>query len=430
MTFLDLPRLLVLIWLFVIGLALGSFLNVCIHRIPQRRRLKDQIRGLWHPRSMCPRCGYGIPARDNVPILSWIMLRGKCRSCRQRISIRYPAIELLNGLLFVVVYCLEVPAGGYAASIRESCLFDPNGPQMLAIRPDAALLNLRYAYHMVMIEALVVATFIDLDLRIIPDGSTVPAMCVGLLGGGILAPVYVVPVWFSSGSMTELFERVLPAWLAWTAFDFDATGWATLHPHLHGFAVSICGFLVGGGVVWLVRLIGFQVLKREAMGFGDVVLMAMIGSFIGWQPVVAVFFVAPVLALAVVAVSWLSRRQREIPYGPYLSVATLVVLLDWPHVGPAVGRVFSTGPIVFFMAVGMTVSLWLCLQLMQLARRLLGIPLYPQDAWTEQWTSADQLQHFSGETIDDQQGRWRRALWEGCHAGRGLSYDNRWRRES
>ena len=100
---------LILIWLFVLGAVLGSFLNVCVYRIPQHERLIDQLRGLVSPGSHCPRCKAPIRKTDNIPIIGWLRLKGRCRNCRGRISFRYPLIELLNGLLFVVVYWLELP---------------------------------------------------------------------------------------------------------------------------------------------------------------------------------------------------------------------------------------------------------------------------------------------------------------------------------
>ena len=105
---------------FVFSLLVGSFLNVCIYRIPQPERFLDQLRSLGSPLySFCPRCGSRIPRRDNVPILGWLLLRGRCRECRMRISPRYPLIELFNGLLFVLVYWVEVP-GGYLATVEDS----------------------------------------------------------------------------------------------------------------------------------------------------------------------------------------------------------------------------------------------------------------------------------------------------------------------
>src|SRR4029077_1267881 len=103
--------------------------------------------------------------------------------------------------------------------------------------------------------------------------------------------------------------------------------WLTAHPHVHGLLNSILGLIVGGGTVWLIRIIGHYALGQEAMGFGDVTLMAMVGSFIGWQPSLIVFFMlAPLCALAVTLVTLSLRFNRAIPFGPYLSVGTIMIL--------------------------------------------------------------------------------------------------------
>jgi leader peptidase (prepilin peptidase)/N-methyltransferase len=105
----DMPRGFVLFFLFVLGSCIGSFLNVCIHRFPAKRRLRDQLWALNSHSSGCPRCATAIQWRDNIPLLGWLMLRGRCRSCRLPISMRYPLVELLTAVLFVVVYQCEMP---------------------------------------------------------------------------------------------------------------------------------------------------------------------------------------------------------------------------------------------------------------------------------------------------------------------------------
>ncbi len=418
MVLLDLPLWAVLTWLFMLGSVLGSFLNVCIYRIPQEESFGNQLRGLIWPSSRCPKCGQPLLRRDNVPIFGWLWLRGRCRFCRTRISARYPLVELLNALLFVAVYLMEVPWEP-GSTIRDSCLFTDlwqqtigwDGSSSLPRAEQMWLLHWRYAFHMVLIEALLVATFIDFDLWIIPDGATLPAMAVGLLGAVAHGMLWLVPIWCVTPSAPP--------------------GWIVASPHMHGLAVSLAGLVMGGGIVWTVRIIGTKILKREAMGFGDVVLMAMIGSFVGWQPVVVVFFLAPMCALVWVAVRWMFQPNREFPYGPYLSLATLVVLIGWNQIWPRVERIFCIGPLLVPMAAFGIGMLALSLLLVQLVKRLLGISL-DEEPWQEVWTSADQLTHFSREKIDLDQGSWRAAgrcpdEWAGKATGRGMRYEQRWR---
>ncbi len=421
----------VLVFLFLLGAILGSFLNVCIYRLPQHERLWDALRGLWHPPSQCPRCGEPIRPRDNLPVLGWLVLRGRCRHCRGRISVRYPLIELANGLLFVLLYRLEVP--GWPYRFEDSVVYSTLWWQWhqsladpYALSPRL-ILHLRYAYHLVLLEALIVATFIDIDWRIIPDSITLPAMCVGLLGGFALGVVHLVPVWFFDPHLVRDFLLVLPEnWRGW-ATGPPIPAWCAAHPHWHGLAVSAAGLLVGGGLVWGVRLLGHWILRREAMGFGDVTLMAAIGSFIGWQPVVVVFFLAPVAALFVVVVSRAFSWHREIPYGPYLSLATLALLVGWKSVWPIAERIFGLGPILFVLVPVMAGFFVLSLLLVQALKWMAGVSLYPEQTWVEEWTSADQLHHFAGETIDPEHSAWRRPQWPGLFAARGRLFEQQWR---
>jgi leader peptidase (prepilin peptidase)/N-methyltransferase len=203
--------------------------------------------------------------------------------------------------------------------------------------------------------------------------------------------------------------------------------WISAHPHLHGLSVSVAGIVVGGGLVWGVRLIGFWILKREAMGFGDVILMATIGSFLGWQPTVISFFIAATLGAAVGAAVWLFRRDREIPYGPYLSIAVLILLLAFKPVWSVAERIFDLGPLLPVFALFLGGALALSLQAVQLVKRALGIPLYDEQ-WIEEWSSADQLAHYAGQAVDAHQGRWRLREWEGKAAGRGTVYLEHWTR--
>lgn len=435
----DLPAWLAYPYLFVLGCVVGSFLNVCIYRFPRHRRIGAAWRGIWSPPSSCPRCGRRIRWHDNIPILGWLRLRGRCRDCRMWISPRYPAIELLNGLLWVALYWLEVPAG-WPATIKDSGLYSPMGPQGIAdsswLSPTAVL-HWRYFYHLVLVEALVVATFIDWDLWIIPDAVTIPAMVVGVLGNFVIGQVYLVPVWFQSPTLARDISLVrdltpavgwmFPEWLDPLLQGPAVPLWIAQHPHLHGLAVSLVGILVGGGVVWAVREVGTRILGREAMGDGDVVLMAMVGSFLGWQVSVAGFLFSTVVGCGVAVLRLVWSRQAEIPYGPYLSMGTLAVLFGWNRVWPPFERVFSTGVLLVPVGLIMLAGMGLLLAAMQWIKRLAGIDLYPEDPLPA-WLPADQSQYLAGEQVDPQQGQWRRAQWPGNLSGRGQLQENHWRR--
>ncbi len=271
------------LWFFALGTVVGSFVNVCVYRLPFQKSV------IW-PGSHCPRCLCAILPRDNVPVLGWAILRGACRRCGLEIAPRYPLVELLVGLLFAAVYATDIVFGGKTMLGAEDFL--------------------RLLYHLILVSALVIATFIDYDYFIIPDEVTVTGMILGLALGAIFPGI-----------------RPEPATAA-TAWD--------------GLLVGLLGWGIGGGLVWGVRIVAGLALRREAMGFGDVTLLAMIGSFLGWQAAVLTFFLAPFFGLAhalwklvrllgkMIAGRKISGTDREIPFGPYLSLAALTLMLGWP----------------------------------------------------------------------------------------------------
>jgi leader peptidase (prepilin peptidase)/N-methyltransferase len=298
---------------FLVGTVVGSFLNVCIYRIPWQKSV------VW-PGSRCPNCSAAIAARDNIPILSWLALRGECRRCGAAISVRYPLVEGLVGLLFLGAYFVDVIAG-------------PRRPWEV---PTFQLVAA--AYHAAFLALLVAATFIDYDLMMIPDEITVTGMIVGIGLGSLWPWVRPVP--------------------------------ATASTHLQAFWVGFLGLIVGAGLTQGIRKIAGLVLRREAMGFGDVTLMGMIGAFLGWQGAVLAFFLSSFFGLAHAA--WklfayfkkrlggaqLSSTDREMPLGPYLSMAAASLLLLWPWIWRGWARnLFATLFVVFWWMLGIDVSL-------------------------------------------------------------------------
>jgi leader peptidase (prepilin peptidase)/N-methyltransferase len=258
-------------WAGLFGLVVGSFLNVCIFRLP--RNCMSVARG----RSRCPRCRTVIAWYDNLPVLSWILLGGKCRSCRAPISPRYALVELLTAALFA-----------WAAA-------------RLVGRPafDAAAL---FALHAFFLGALVASTFIDLEFRILPDEITIPGIAVGLA--------------FSAGA--PVVQGPPPFWPA--------------HPHAAGLVASVLGALVGGGVIFLVGVLGKLVFRKEAMGFGDVKFMAMVGAVLGWRAVLLTFVLACFLGSIFGIGKYLAvRRMGYVPFGPFLSGGALGMLFgaEW-----------------------------------------------------------------------------------------------------
>jgi leader peptidase (prepilin peptidase)/N-methyltransferase len=296
---------------FLIGTVVGSFLNVCIYRIPWQKSV------IW-PNSRCPRCWSAIAPRDNIPIVGWLALRGECRHCGSGISIRYPLVEALVGVLFLGAFLIDVVAGlGPWGTISTK--------QLIAA-----------SYHAVLLSLLVAATFIDYDVMMIPDEVTVTGMAIGLVMGTVWPGIRPAP--------------------------------ATATTHLQGFLTGLSGLAVGAGLTQLVRMTAGFAMRREAMGLGDVTLLGMVGAFLGWQAAVLTFFLAPFFGLAHAA--WklliylrkrlsggqLSSSDREIPYGPYLSMAAAALLFAWPYVwqGWAKG-LFGTLNVLFWWGLGINV---------------------------------------------------------------------------
>ncbi len=251
------------------GLAIGSFLNVCIYRIPNRGNIVN-------PPSHCPTCKEPIKPYDNIPLFSYLLLGGKCRSCGTGISYRYPLVEAITGL-------------GFALLVHR---FGITLPTLL---------------YLVFFSALVVLTFIDLEHMILPFVITIGGTVLGLFVAFL--PGFIAPVGLP---LPQVF-RLLPA----------------------GFVSSVVGLLLGGGLFWSIRVLAEVLLKKEAMGGGDIPLAAMIGSFLGWQKLLLTIFLASlsgsVVGVMLLALRLKGRKGEEVdttvPFGPFLALGATLSLL-------------------------------------------------------------------------------------------------------
>ncbi len=269
---------------FGLGACIGSFLNVCIYRIPEGLSIS-------HPPSRCGACGTPIPFYKNVPILAWIVLKGKAACCGAPFSIRYPAIEFLTGILFLASWLL-LPA-------------------------PAAIVG------MVWISILVATTFIDLDHMIIPDRFSVGGLIVGIILSAIAPSIH--------GISTE----------------------HALLAGIQGMFTAIQGALIGSAIILWIMILAELVLKKEALGFGDVKLMGAIGAFCGWQGSIFALFGGAVLGtiaiMIIQLITWVTPKKesneeeegmigREIPFGPMLAAGSLLYYL---YLGPKVDWYFG-----------------------------------------------------------------------------------------
>ena len=257
----------------VLGLCVGSFLNVVIHRLPKmlERTWHSQcaeLRGeqlapqptfnLFAPRSACPHCGHHIRAWENVPVLSYVALRGCCSACKTRISPRYPIIEILTGLISAYV--------GWRFGLTLKCL--------------GAL---------ILCWALISLTFIDFDTQLLPDDITLPLIWAGLL------------------------------------INIPST-FVTLHQAVIGAAA---GYLSLWSIYWLFKLI----TGKEGMGFGDFKLLAALGAWMGWTMLLPIVLISSVVGAVVgIGLMTLARHGKHvpIPFGPYLALGGLIALFWGP----------------------------------------------------------------------------------------------------
>ncbi len=251
---------------FFWGACIGSFLNVCIYRVPRRMSVVT-------PRSHCPGCKNLIAWYDNIPLLSWVLLRARCRRCGIPISARYVIVEALTAVLFLLAWFTFGPEPGD----RVLHLW---GVTHLALVP----------VYWLAISGLLLAGFVDCRHMIIPDRVSIGGLVVGLL----LSPL--VPA--MHGQTTALM----------------------------GLLYSVYGALFGFGLLWLIAQVGRVIFRKEAMGFGDVKLMGAIGAFFGIAAVCFTLFFASLLgALFGVGFILAGKRKmgRHIPFGPYIVFAAL-----------------------------------------------------------------------------------------------------------
>ena len=297
----------------VFGACIGSFLNVCIYRIPL-----DQ--SVVAPRSHCMTCGKLIPWYHNLPVVSYFALRGRCASCGARFSFRYAGVELLVAFLFLFVFCLWTPAGA-APPFGARPLLAPNpGGSAFSFAPLALV-----PVYWLFLSGLVVGTFIDLDHLILPDSVTIGGMVAGPVLSALLPAMQVRigigPDWEAGGALAPC--------LLWPTWWGSGLAWS-----LVGLAAGVVPLqLLRKGATWYFRRRGRIGPEDDAMGFGDIKLVGAIGAFLGWQAAVFSIAAAALYGTLVAVPLLLSGRRSllsRLPFGPYLSLGALTWLF-WGH---------------------------------------------------------------------------------------------------
>ena len=235
------------------------------------------------------------------------------------------------------------------------------------VRPYPISIYLRIVTHLVLFSLLITATLTDLRDHEIPDQITVTGMFIGVAAATISGDLQIIHLWVDwNTAVPELSGPYIPDWFK-------------NHHHWHGLAWSLTGLIAGGGLTWLARLISSLILGQEAMGFGDVTLMAMIGSFVGWQPIVFVFLLAPFCGVFVGLAVKLLTNKPYVPYGPFLSAAAILVLFSWKWIWTwepvewfSLRRIFGDGPSIAILAGVVMGTLAILLGLLRLYRMIPG----------------------------------------------------------
>jgi len=238
------------IFFFILGACWGSFLNVLIYRLPRDISIVK-------PGSFCPHCRNNIKWYDNIPILSYLLLKGKCRYCKKPISFRYFLVEILSAVLFLFLY-------------------------------SKLGFSVRFFVMLIFSSLLIIATFTDIEHRIIPDQINLGGLFLGILFSGFFPYLHNKPTMISSLISCGI------------------------------------GILLGGGLLYISGLIGKIIFRKEAMGGGDVKFLAMVGAFWGPKLVLFSFFTAPFLG-AIFGLIWkIKTKKSEIPYGPFLAITSFL----------------------------------------------------------------------------------------------------------
>jgi leader peptidase (prepilin peptidase)/N-methyltransferase len=277
---LGLPVPLAVIFIAALGAIIGSFLNVVIFRLPREE-------SIVFPNSRCPNCSTAIHAYDNIPVISYLILRGRCRKCDAKISSRYPAVEALTGLIFVAVFLHDVIVRG--------------GP------------TLALPFDLLLVSALVALVFIDAEHMILPNAITYPGIVFALVAR------FLLPFLMGENAFDDLSSLTRVSYLA---------GWPLWAVSLVG---AVLGALAGGGSLWLMGWLWEKLRGVEAMGLGDVKMMFMVGAYLGWRLTVLTIFLGVLTASLTGILLMLKRGERNmqmlLPFGIFLGTGSIIALL-------------------------------------------------------------------------------------------------------
>ncbi len=321
-----------LIVAFILGTIVGSFLNVVIARMPMEKSL------IW-PGSRCGSCFQAIRWYDNIPLVSYLWLRGRCRSCGQKFSMAYFGVELVTGLCFAGLFYLEIIRNvhGWPMAARQLAFF-PWDLRCLA----------GFLFHAVLMSILIAASGCDLRGREIPFPLMLTGTAIGLIGATLFSwpwpNAFVVRGGVGLSQSGLQLPQGIYAWPVW----YPLPAWLPANSWKLGLANGLAGMLIGTFLLRTIAYIFGKGLGKEGLGLGDADLMMMAGSFLGWQMVVVAFFVSVIPGMFFGFIQLVVRKDNSLPFGPSLALGTMATCLCWRRwlTPDMVSLCFSVWPLV------------------------------------------------------------------------------------
>ena len=341
---------------FVVGTVVGSILEVCVGRLPFEKSL------IW-PGSRCGSCLQPLRWFDNIPLISYLLLRGRCRTCGAKIPLRLPLVELGTGLAFVGLFHLEM-----VANVLDLAVIRQNWGLAPGLVPFEAIPV--FVHHAILLSFLLAASLCDLSDMEIPMSITFCGMFVGLVLSALLP--WPVPESIARAKVVgwlnnppQPFPAGAYAWPVW----YPLPDWLPAGSWKLGLATGLAGALAGMLVLRAVRFLFLVGRGIEGLGVGDADMMMMAGAFVGWQPVVLAFFVSvfPGLIFAVAKLA-ISRRQ-DLPFAPSLALGVMLTVLAWPAIGPVFQPMFFDAIFISSLAAAGAVALLAACFLLRLLNR-------------------------------------------------------------
>jgi leader peptidase (prepilin peptidase)/N-methyltransferase len=351
----PLPEIIWVTFAFLLGINVGSFLNVVVGRLPLEKSL------LW-PNSRCLSCLRPLNLTDNLPIIGWLRRRGRCRFCGSKFSSRYLWVELATGVVFALLFYLDVIDNWHRIPFLESSYT----LRIDGVPPWQGLVV--FLHHAILFSFLFAASLCDWDEKAIPLSLTVTGTVLGLalatcfpwpfpndpsVVSALQQPVRVEAMGGSMSRDRMWMIDVKPEHLPPGVYPWPVWGplpdWLWNHRWALGLLTGLAGAAAGMVLLRAVKFLFERALNKEALGLGDADLMMLAGAFVGWQPVIVGFFFGTFAALPLGLVWRFAKGERQFPFGPGLALGVLISVYAWRRIAPGLQQVLFDDFLVLFM---------------------------------------------------------------------------------